>query len=132
MAEFTKLNLKEDVDDAAAKFGLSPNMETHFARDALGLEGGGFSYQRYSPNFRAPIAHRHKAQEEVYVVVSGGGRVKVEDEVHEIAEWDALRFPPETARAFEAGPDGLVLLAIGFGAGGDTEMLDDFWGESAS
>jgi mannose-6-phosphate isomerase-like protein (cupin superfamily) len=129
MADFTQLNLKDDVDDAAAKFGLSPDMETHFARNALGLQGGGFSYQRYAPNFRAPIAHRHRDQEEVYVVVGGGGRVKIEDEIRDLRQWDAVRLPPQTARAFEAGPQGLELLAIGFGAGGDTEMLEDFWGE---
>jgi mannose-6-phosphate isomerase-like protein (cupin superfamily) len=131
VAEYTHLNLKNDVEDAAAKFGLSPNMETHFARNAMGLEGGGFSYQRYAPYFRAPIAHRHKNQEEVYVVVAGGGRVKIEEEVRDLAQWDALRVPPQTARAFEAGPDGLELIAIGFAEGGDTEMLDDFWEDGA-
>jgi mannose-6-phosphate isomerase-like protein (cupin superfamily) len=131
VAEYTHLNLKDDVDDAAAKFGLSPNMETHFARDPMGLQGGGLSVQRYAPNFRAPIAHRHRDQEEVYVVVSGGGRVKIEDEVRELRQWDALRVPPQTARAFEAGPDGLELIAIGFAEGGDTEMLEDFWDDAA-
>ena len=105
-------------------------METHFARKPMGIQGGGFSYQRYAPNFRAPTAHRHRAHEEVYVILSGSGRVKVEDEVHELRAWDALRFPPHTARAFEAGPDGLELLAIGFGEGGDTELLEGFWGAS--
>jgi mannose-6-phosphate isomerase-like protein (cupin superfamily) len=131
VAEYTHLNLRDDVDDAAARFGLSPNMETHFARSPMRLEGGGFSYQRYAPNFRAPIAHRHRSQEEAYVVVAGSGRVKIEDEVRELRPWDALRFPPQTARAFEAGPDGLELIAIGFGEGGDTEMLEDFWGDAA-
>jgi mannose-6-phosphate isomerase-like protein (cupin superfamily) len=131
MAEFTKVNLRDDVEDAAAKFGLAPHMETHFARNPMGIQGGGFSYQRYAPNFRAPIAHRHETQEEVYVVVSGGGRVKVDDEVHELRTWDAIRFPPQTARAFESGPDGLELIAIGFGEGGDTQMLEDFWGAGA-
>jgi uncharacterized cupin superfamily protein len=126
MAEFTKRNLKDDVENASERLGLAPNMEARFARKAMGLEGGGFSYQKLAPSFRAP-AHRHKTHEEVYVVISGGGRVKVEDELHDLRQWDALRFPPRTARAFEAGPEGLELLAIGFGEGGDVEVLESFW-----
>ena len=129
MAEFTHLNLKDDVENMSERFGLAPNMEARFGRSALGLEGGGFSYQRYAPSFRSPIAHRHATHEEVYVVVAGGGRVKVEDEVRELKQWDAIRLAPSTARAFEAGPEGLELVAIGFGEGGETEMLEDFWAE---
>ena len=127
MAEYTHVNLKNDVDNASEKFGLAPDMEARFARSPMALEGGGFSYQKLAPNFRSPVAHRHKNQEEVYVVINGGGRVKIEDEVRDLRQWDAIRFPPQTARAFEGGPDGLELLAIGFGDGGDTEMLEDFW-----
>jgi mannose-6-phosphate isomerase-like protein (cupin superfamily) len=127
MAEFTKLNLKDDVENASERFGLAPQMEARFARRAMGLEGGGFSYQKLAPDYRPPLAHRHERQEEVYVIVSGSGRIKIEDEVHDLRQWDVVRLPPETARAFEAGSDGLELIAIGFGAGGDAETLKDFW-----
>lgn len=127
MSDFTQLNLKDDVENASEKFGLAPNMEARFGRNALGLQGGGFSYQRLAPNFRGPFGHRHRTQEEVYVIVGGSGRVNVEGEVHELRQFDALRFPPQTARAFEAGADGLELIAIGFGEGGDAEVLQDFW-----
>lgn len=127
MAEYTHLNLKDDVENAAERFGLAPDVEARFARNPLGLEGGGFSYQRYAPGFHGSTGHRHGDQEEVYVVTAGGGRVKVEDEVRELRQWDAIRLPAQLARAFEAGPGGLELLAIGFGPGGDTEMIDDFW-----
>jgi uncharacterized cupin superfamily protein len=126
--DYTQLNLKDDVANASEQFGLAPEMEARFGRNAMGLKGGGFSYQKLAPGFRAPVAHRHRTQEEVYVVIGGSGRVKVEDEVRDLRQWDAIRFAPEVARAFEAGPDGLELLAIGFGEGGDTEMLEDFWG----
>jgi uncharacterized cupin superfamily protein len=127
VADYTQLNVKDDVENMSERFGLAPNMEARFGRNPLGLEGGGFSYQKLAPNFRSPVAHRHKEQEEVYVVVSGGGRVKIEDEVRELRQWDAIRLAPATARAFEAGPDGLELLAIGFGEGGDTELIEGFW-----
>ncbi|HZT92656.1 MAG TPA: cupin domain-containing protein [Gaiellaceae bacterium] len=129
MGDYTQLNLRGDVENMAERFGLAPDVEARFARGPLGLAGGGLSYQRYAPNVRAPTAHRHRAQEEVYVVVGGGGRVKLEDEVRELRQWDALRVAAGTARAFEAGPEGLELVAIGFGEGGDAEMLDDFWTE---
>ena len=129
MPDYTQLNLKDDVDNASERFGLAPDLEARFARNPLGLQGGGFSYQRLAPGFRSPVAHRHRTQEEVYVVVAGNGRVKVEDEMRELRQWDAIRVAPEVARGFEAGPDGLELLAIGFGEGGDTEMLEGFWGE---
>jgi mannose-6-phosphate isomerase-like protein (cupin superfamily) len=127
--DYTQLNLKDDVENASERFGLAPDMEARFARNPLSLKGGGFSYQKLAPSFRGPVAHRHRSQEEVYVVVGGSGRVKLEDEVRDLRQWDAIRVAPETARAFEAGPDGLELLAIGFGDGGDTEMLEDFWSD---
>jgi mannose-6-phosphate isomerase-like protein (cupin superfamily) len=130
MADYTHLNLKDDVENMSEKYGLAPDMEARFARSAAGLQGGGFSYQKLAPNFRAPSAHRHKTQEEAYVVVSGSGRVKIEDELRDLRQWDALRIPPQTARAFEAGPDGLELIAIGFGEGGDGELIENFWAEA--
>jgi mannose-6-phosphate isomerase-like protein (cupin superfamily) len=127
MAEWSIVNLKADVDNSAERFGLAPDLEARFARNPLGLEGGGFSYQKLAPDFRAPTGHRHQGQEEVYVVVAGSGRVKLNDEVRELQQWDAVRVPPGVARGFASGPDGLELLAIGFGEGGDAEMLQDFW-----
>lgn len=127
MADYTLLNLKDDVENAAERFGLAPDLEARFGRNALGLAGGGFSYQKLAPNVPGSTGHRHTTQEEVYVVVSGSGRVKLEDEVRELREWDALRVPAAVARAFESGPEGLELLAIGFGPGGDAEMLEGFW-----
>jgi mannose-6-phosphate isomerase-like protein (cupin superfamily) len=127
--DYTQLNLKQDVENASERYGLAPDMEARFARNPLELKGGGFSYQKLAPGFRSPTAHRHRKQEEVYVVIGGSGRAKIEDEVRDLQQWDAVRFAPEVARAFEAGPDGLELLAIGFGDGGDTEMLEGFWGD---
>lgn len=50
-----------------------------------------------------PFGHRHREQEEVYVVVAGSGRMKAGDELVEIAEWDVIRVAPSVMRAFEAG-----------------------------
>jgi quercetin dioxygenase-like cupin family protein len=128
VAGYTITNLKE-IDDAAVKFGLSPDLESRFARGPLETERLGLSYQRLAPNVRGPFGHKHEEQEEIYVVVGGSGRVKLDDDVHEIAQWDAIRVAPETVRSFEAGPDGIELLAFGGGAGGaqDAETLPGWW-----
>jgi len=130
VAGYTHLNLADDVENAAERFGLAPDIETRFARTPLGLEGGGFSYQRLAPNVVGPVAHRHERHEEVYLVVGGSGRIKLDDEVRDLRRWDAVRVAPQTARGFAAGPDGLELLAIGFGESGDGEMLEDFWADA--
>jgi|SRR5215208_89230 len=129
MADYTLVNLKEDVEDQAPNFGLAPNLESRMARVPLELEGFGVSYQRMAPNFRLPFGHKHKQQEEVYVVLSGGGRVKLHDEVVELKRWDAVRVPRDTMRSFEAGPEGMELIAIGAPntGPGDADMAQDWW-----
>ena len=129
MAGFTKVNLKDDVDDQAPNFGLSPNIEARMARVPLEMENSGISYQRIAANFRIPFAHKHKNQEEVYVVVSGSVRMKVEDEILDLKQWDAVRVHKDTMRGFEGGPEGAELIAIGAPntGPGDAEMVNDWW-----
>jgi uncharacterized cupin superfamily protein len=131
VAEYTHLNLKNDVEDQAPKFDMSPDMEARMARVPLELENFGVSYQRLAPNYRLPFGHKHKQQEEVYVVVGGGGRAKLEDDVVELKQWDALRVPKDTTRGFEAGPDGMEIIAIGGPntGPGDAEPDQDFWSD---
>ena len=128
---YTIKNIKE-IADSAEQFGLSPDLEARFARKDLDAERSGVSYQRLAANFRQPFGHRHADQEETYIVVGGSGRAKVEDEVVDLKQWDALRVSPATARAFEGGPDGLEFVVFGAGEAGDTDMIDDFWPASAS
>jgi gentisate 1,2-dioxygenase len=129
MAAYTHKNLQSDVDDSAVKFGMSDVLEAHFASGALEATQLGLSLQRLKPGARMPFGHRHATQEEVYVIVDGGGRVKIDDDVLEVAPWDAVRVSPEAARAFEAGDDGLTLLAFGAPGTGlrDAEQLPGWW-----
>jgi mannose-6-phosphate isomerase-like protein (cupin superfamily) len=128
MAGYTIQNLK-DVEDQAPKFGMSPQMEMRMARVPLEMQNAGLSYQRLSPNFRLPFGHSHNTQEEVYVVLSGSIRAKVEDEVHELAPFDALRVDSGTTRSFEAGPEGAELIAIGAPSTGpgDANVEQGWW-----
>jgi mannose-6-phosphate isomerase-like protein (cupin superfamily) len=131
MAGYTKLNLKDDVEDQGANFGYEGKLEARMARVPLELEHSGVSYLRLAPNFRIPWGHTHKTQEEIYVVVGGGVRAKVEDEIVELRPFDALRVHKDTTRGFEAGPDGAELIAIGapHTGPGDAELVDDWWGD---
>ena len=130
MAGYTIRNLKE-LEDLAVRFELAPNIEMRPARDPLELENFGLSYQRLAPGFRVPFGHRHRTQEEVYVVVGGSGRMRVGDEVVELKPWDAVRVERETTRALEAGPEGIELIIVGAPKTppGDAEMEPGWWTE---
>ena len=104
---FTLRNLKEDLEDLGSKFDGAPDLEFRMATGALELKKSGLSYQRVPPNYRFPYGHTHKKQEEVYVVLRGNGRMKLDDEIVELRESDAVRVPPGTWRRTEAGPEGL-------------------------
>ena len=127
MAGYTRRNLIDDVDDSAQKFGMAEVLEAHFAREDIEAQNFGLSLQRLKANQRMPFGHRHAEQEEVYVVVGGSGRLKVEDEVLELAQWDAVRVDPELVRNLEAGPDGLDVIAFGAPGVRDTEQLMNWW-----
>jgi uncharacterized cupin superfamily protein len=131
MADYTHINLKEDVEDQAPKFGLSPNLESRMARVPLGLENSGVSYFKLAPGFRLPFGHKHKQQEEVYVLVNGSARIKIEDEVRDMKQWDAVRLHRDTVRSFEAGESGAEIIAIGAPntGPGDADMIQDWWSD---
>ena len=127
MSDYTKLNLKSDVEDSAPGFGLGDNLEARFGRKALELQQFGFSYQKMQPNYRQGFGHVHKEQEELDLVLGGSGRVKVGDDIVELAQWDALRVGPGVMRQFESGGEGLEYIAIGGAPTGDAEMVNDWW-----
>ena len=130
MTDYTVKNIK-DIEDQAPNFGLSPDLEARFAREQLGLSELGLSYQRLTPNYRMPFGHKQKRQEEVYVLLSGSARLKLDDEVVDLKQWDLIRVPKEVTRNFEAGPDGVEILAIGAPNTGlqDAEQLPGWWAD---
>ena len=124
---YTKTNLR-DVENMAPRFQMPAEMQARFARTPIEGETLGLSLFTLDPNFRIPFGHKHVSQEEVYVIVRGSGRIKVDDDVVELEQWDAIRLDRDTMRAVEAGPEGIEYVA--FGAGTDArevEMAQDFW-----
>jgi mannose-6-phosphate isomerase-like protein (cupin superfamily) len=129
MAGYTKLNLKDDVEDQAPKFGFAPNLEFRVAGRPIEAEQSAVSYLRVAPNYRLPFGHSHERQEEVYVVVGGTARVKLDDDVVELKPWDIVRIPHDTVRNVEAGPDGAELILVGAPSTqpNDAKMIQDWW-----
>lgn len=128
MSNYTKVNLDE-IDDMAPKFGLSPGLESHFARVPLELQESGLGMFRLAPDFRVPFGHTHSEQEELYVVIEGSARFKVGDEVVDAGRLEAVRVSPGVIHGMEGGPDGATIIA--FGAPNtenkDAEMQQDWW-----
>jgi mannose-6-phosphate isomerase-like protein (cupin superfamily) len=129
VAGYTLRNLKDDVENVAPKFGMAPAVEAHFARKSLETGLLGATYFRVEPDSRLPFGHRHADQEEIYVVVEGSGRVKLDDEIEELRPFDAVRVAPETIRCFEGGPEGLGYIAFGGPSpeAAEAEMFPGWW-----
>jgi quercetin dioxygenase-like cupin family protein len=110
MSRYSAVNLLE-IDDSVGD--RAPGIEGRFGRKHLDSRDLGVSLFRYAPSLRSPMAHSHREQEEAYVVVAGSGRVLLDGEVLDLRQWDVVRVAPEVVRSFEAGPDGLDIIAVG-------------------
>ena len=131
---FTHRNIREDPPDLGSNFNGAPELEFRAATELLQLEQSGLTFQYLPPGYRFPYGHTHATQEEVYVVVRGGGRMKIDDDIIELRRWDAVRVPPGSWRGYEAGSDGLELLVIGAPSLGDSPRDDvegsrDWWAD---
>jgi mannose-6-phosphate isomerase-like protein (cupin superfamily) len=129
---YSLTNLRDDPEDLGSNFDGAPDLEFRAATKLLGLEQSGLTFQSVPPDYRFPYGHTHEVQEEVYVVVGGGGRMAVDDEVFDLRRWDAVRVPPGSWRGYEAGPEGLELIIIGAPSLGDSPRDDvegtrDWW-----
>jgi mannose-6-phosphate isomerase-like protein (cupin superfamily) len=124
MSSYAVKNLME-IDPS----GDGGNVEIRFSRKYIDSQQLGISYERYAPGFTSTFGHHHDVQEEAYVVVDGSGAIKLDDERIELKQWDVVRVAPEVVRGFDAGPDGLVLIAVGGEKpeGGDGHPVEDRW-----
>jgi quercetin dioxygenase-like cupin family protein len=126
MATHTKINLSE-VKDLAPDYGMSDLGQARFARSALGAERIGLAQYRINPGSRIGFGHSHGESEEMYVVLTGSGRFRVQDEVFEVGARDVVYCPPDAMRGWEAGPDGMELLAFGAHTEGEEHNMEQGW-----
>jgi mannose-6-phosphate isomerase-like protein (cupin superfamily) len=126
---YTHLNLRGDVEDMAPQFQMGDGIEAHFARKALGLEKSGLAYFKLGPDYVLPFGHKHDEQEEIYLVLSGSARVKLDEEEIELKPLDAVRIPPGVMRGMAGGPEGAELIAFGApnNENSDLEMVPGFF-----
>ncbi|HTP18880.1 MAG TPA: cupin domain-containing protein [Solirubrobacteraceae bacterium] len=129
---YTHINIEDDVEDVARRFGFGEQGEARFANRPLGTVRTGVSHQRLRPGARQAFGHRHQHAEEVFVVLAGSGRIKIGDELVEVRPLDAIRIAPDSPRAFEAGADGLEFVVFGPHHTGDAVMDADFWPAEAT
>jgi mannose-6-phosphate isomerase-like protein (cupin superfamily) len=116
-----------DVEDSAPRFGYEGTQQARFAGSDLEAEKTGVSHHRLVAGKRQAFAHRHEDAEEVYVVLSGSGRLKLDEEIVEIEALDAIRVSPPVIRCFEAGPEGIEYIAVGSHHEGDGEIFPGWW-----
>jgi mannose-6-phosphate isomerase-like protein (cupin superfamily) len=126
MSDHTKINLN-DVEDSAPKFGYEELMEVRFAQGDLNAEQAGVSHHKVKPGKRQGFGHKHDDAEEIYIVIGGSGRVKLDDEIVELERLDAVRVAPAVTRQFEAGDEGLEYIVFGASHEGDGELVQDWW-----
>jgi mannose-6-phosphate isomerase-like protein (cupin superfamily) len=129
MSRHRKVNLLEVKDSVA---GRVEGLEGHFGRGPMGARDIGVSLFRYAPNVRSPMGHRHREQEEAYLVVKGSGQILLDGELIDVRQWDLVRVSPDVVRAFASGPEGLEVVAVGGPKpeGGDGEAAPVDWPET--
>jgi mannose-6-phosphate isomerase-like protein (cupin superfamily) len=133
MADYTIKNLMRDVEDSAPGFGLGDVLEARFGRKPLGAKKIGMSFERLQPNARTPFGHEHHDQEEIYLVIEGSGRIKLDDEIRDVKQWDMVRVSGDTVRNWEAGPDGLAVVVAGgpITSENDSEIHQNWWSDES-
>jgi uncharacterized cupin superfamily protein len=128
MSDYTIVNV-DDVENMAPKFQMPEGMDVRFPKRQLGCAVGGVSVHKLPAGVRQPFGHRHAEQEEIYVIADGSGRIKLDDEVHDVRQWDIIRIRPDVMRNLEAGADGITLIAFGapIAEENDGEIVPGWW-----
>lgn len=117
----------DSAENMAPKYGMGDICEARAVRKDLGAEGVGLSEYRMKPGRRIGFGHRHGESEEMYVVLAGSGRFKLEDEIVDVAAKDVVYCPPAVMREWESGPEGLHLLAFGTHVEGESSDMEHGW-----
>jgi mannose-6-phosphate isomerase-like protein (cupin superfamily) len=116
-----------DVPDVLGDYPGEMRMLT----EGLGNEQVAVTWRRMPPKTggKGSYGHRHRQQEEVYLVLSGTLQFKLEDEVVDVPAHTAVRVAAQTVRSvWNEGPDDaeLVIVSTRIEAP-DGELVPDFW-----
>ena len=130
MSDYTIVNLG-DVENVAPKFQMPDGMDVRFPKRTLDCTIGGIGVEKLPAGVRTPFGHTHTQQEEIYVIAEGSGRIKLDDEVRDLRQWDILRIGPGVMRNLEGGPDGITVIAFGapLGEANDGNIVHGWWSD---
>lgn len=130
MSDYTIVNLG-DVENVAPRFQMPEGMDSRFPKRDLGCTIGGIAVEKLPAGIRTPFGHTHTEQEEIYVVAEGSGRIKLDDEVHELRQWDIVRIGQGVMRNLEGGPEGITVIAFGapLGEANDGDIVQGWWSD---
>ncbi len=88
MAKYTMLSMP-----------LGKVKERQFLARAMGCKGVGVSLMRLKPGEGAGYVHRHKVQEEVFIILKGTGTILLDGKRHSMPEGAMVRVGPTVYRA---------------------------------
>ena len=116
-------DLPEPTGRAAALADMAAERTQHGAADferrdpgdELGSTISGLGLLTLAPDAEGSPPHHHSVEKEIFVVLGGGGTAILGDERHAVRRGSVIERPPgsRVAHSFEAGPEGLELLAWG-------------------
>jgi len=82
-------------------------------RHQLELQAVALGLINLPPNEGYTFTHCHRKQEEVYMVIKGGGLLQVDDELLQLSPGDFVRVSPQASRALKADAGGLFVICCG-------------------
>lgn len=130
MSDYT-IAERERANDYMAEYQGFGEMLSY--TDALEAEQVALTWRRMPPGTggRGSYGHRHRTQEELYLVLAGTVTFKVGDEVFEAGAGTAVRVPPEALRSIHndgAGDAELVICSVRVeNPTGEGELVEGFW-----
>jgi mannose-6-phosphate isomerase-like protein (cupin superfamily) len=111
-AHKSKTFVHADLGDLGKLLQNSPEEQRskQFLRDTLGLTGMEVSVTAYPPNTSLPFFHKHKQNEELYIILKGEGQMQLDDEIIEVKEGSVVRVLPDCSRNLRSGPDSDIVF----------------------
>ncbi|HIV98557.1 MAG TPA: cupin domain-containing protein [Candidatus Ornithospirochaeta avicola] len=89
------------------KIGKAVGARTEL-HDKLNLTGAEISVNTLEAGSCVPFVHAHKENEEIYFIISGKGKVTVDDEEITLSEGDWIKIAPAGKRQFFASSDSQI------------------------
>lgn len=108
-----------------AQYVTGPFQGKVFLKEAAELSGSEISVGALPPSAALPFFHSHKQNEEVYIVLRGGGEMQVDGKTFPLKEGSVVRVSPAGMRSLKSGAEGMSYLCIQTKAGSLSQWTGD-------